>query len=228
VDLPDFEIQARPVTFADYAEFLRALAAEEGPEAAARRVPGTAADGPFMARGEDGAWSVLPVIVDGPSRERWTREFGPGFSLALPVIGASAEDAEAYCAWRTRTTGREWRLPTEEEYEKAARGVDGRRFPWGDLEDASLAKCRDSREVAAQPEPVGTFPSAVSVYGMVDASGNAWQWTSSWFEEAKRTRVLKGGAWSSPVSNLACRFRLGFEPTIRLATTGLRCARSPG
>ena len=225
MDLPDFAIQERPVTFADYCEFLSGIGDEQGAEAAAARVPGTAADGPFVERRPDGTWNVLPIIVDGPSQERWTREFGADFALRMPVLGVSSEDAEAYCMWRTLKTRREWRLPTEEEFEKAARGVDGRKFPWGDLEDASLGKCRDSREEAAQPEPVGTFPAATSIYGMVDATGNAWQWTSSWFDETKRLRVIKSGGWRSPVANLRCAQRQGYDPTVRLAVTGFRCAR---
>lgn len=227
-EVADFAIQAHPVTNADYLEFLRGIEADEGAEAAARRIPGTAADGPFIGRGADGAWSVLPVIVDGPSRERWTAEFGADFANRIPVIGVSYEDAAAYCSWRSRTTGREWRLPTEEEFEKAARGVDGRRFPWGELEDASLGKCRDSRSEAAQPEPVGTFPTATSVYGMVDATGNAWQWTSSWFDATRRLRVVKSGGWRSPAANLRCAHLQGYDPTVRLAVTGFRCARGYG
>ena len=76
--------------------------------------------------------------------------------------------------------------------------------------------------------PVGCLPAATSVYGMVDASGGAWQWTTSFGDDARRTRVLKGGAWSSIFSNLRCAYRLAFEPTVRLATTGFRCARGLG
>jgi len=60
---------------------------------------------------------------------------------------------------------------------------------------------------------------------MVDATGNAWQWTSSWFDETKRLRVIKSGGWRSPVANLRCAQRHGYDPTVRLAVTGFRCAR---
>ena len=122
-------------------------------------------------------------------------------------------------------TKQQWRLPEEEEMEKAARGVDGRRFPWGDLEDASLAKCRDSREEAAQPEPAGGFPEATSLYGMIDAAGGAWEWTDSWFDARRQARVLRGGSWNSVLFNLRCSFRLSFDPTTRTTATGFRCAR---
>src|SRR6185369_13348687 len=122
---------------------------------------------------------------------------GPDFETRVPVIGVSWHEGEAYCAWKTRTTGRPWRLPTEEEREKAARGVDGRRFPWGDAEDASLGKCRESREEASQPEPVGAFPTATSVYGMVDAAGGVHDWTDSWIDARRSSRVVRGGAWTN-------------------------------
>ena len=103
-------------------------------------------------------------------------------------------------------------MPTEEEREKAARGVDGRRFAWGDLEDASLGKCRDSREVPAQPEPVGAFPTAESVYGMGDASGGVWDWTSSWENERCSSRVLRGGSWNYRPGYLRCGIRYANLP----------------
>jgi formylglycine-generating enzyme required for sulfatase activity len=119
----------------------------------------------------------------------------------------------------------EHRLPTEEEREKAARGVDGRRFAWGDLEDASLGKCRGSREVPAQPEPVGSFPTAESVYGMGDASGGVWDWTSSWEDERRSSRVLRGGSWYYPPADLRCAYRNSDLPRVRYAGVGFRCAR---
>ena len=137
----------------------------------------------------------------------------------------SWHDAAAYCEWKTKTTGRPWRLPTEEEREKAARGVDGRRFPWGDLEDASLGKCRDSRDERAQPEPVGTFPTAVSVYGMGDAAGNQWDWTDSWYDDDCSSRVLRGGSWTNPPGSLRCAIRVSNLPRGRYTSVGVRAAR---
>ena len=141
------------------------------------------------------------------------------------MIGISYDDAEAYCRWKTETTGREWRLPTEEEREKAARGVDGRRFAWGDLEDGSLAKCRASREVPSQPEPVGAFPTAESVYGMGDASGGVWDWTSSWEDERRSSRALRGGSWLNPPNVLRAANRNALLPRERNSFVGMRCAR---
>jgi serine/threonine-protein kinase len=138
----------------------------------------------------------------------------------------NCDDARSYCEWKTRTTGREWRLPTEEEREKAARGVDGRRFPWGDIEDASLGKCRESRdEQPPQPEPVGTFPTAASVYGVGDAAGNSWDWTSSWLDDRHSLRVARGGAWGDPPAALRAAARGALQPSIRSAFFGFRCAR---
>ncbi|MHC4956591.1 MAG: SUMF1/EgtB/PvdO family nonheme iron enzyme [Planctomycetota bacterium] len=219
--LPDFAIQNYPVTFGQYLEFLSALSAED----AAKRLPQTPGEGPLVERVDDGSWRVLPIAVEGPAREWCERTYGEGFELRCPVVAIDYDDAEAYCKWRSETTGKEWRLPTEEEREKAARGVDGRRFAWGDLEDASLGKCRESRAVPAQPEPVGAFPAAESVYGMGDASGGVWDWTSSWEDERRSSRVLRGGAWLSQPGLLRCAFRSGNLPRARGTYVGLRCAR---
>ena len=140
-------------------------------------------------------------------------------------MGISWDDAVAYCQWKTKATGKECRLPTEEEREKAARGVDGRRFTWGDLEDASLGKCRDSREVNPQPEPVGAFPTAESVYGMGDASGGMWDWTSSWEDERRSSRVLRGGSWNNHPAYMRAAYRNAALPRARNTVYGFRCAR---
>jgi serine/threonine-protein kinase len=226
MELGDFAIAERPVTFGDWAEFLAAVEEERGREEAAKLCPGTPGEGPYMARREDGTWSALPNNCEGAARERWLREHGPDFDRLLPVAGISWFDAVAYCAWKTRSTGRPWRLPTEEEREKAARGVDGRRFPWGEVEDASLAKCRDSRAERAQPEPVGCFPTATSVYGMVDASGNLFDWTDSWQDAHRASRITRGGAWNGVPAVLRCALRLGLSPAFRSPSCGMRAARS--
>ncbi|MHC4847145.1 MAG: bifunctional serine/threonine-protein kinase/formylglycine-generating enzyme family protein [Planctomycetota bacterium] len=220
--LPDFAIATHPVTFAEYFEFLATLDDEE----AAKRTPRSTTDGPHAERDEAGQWRVHPIVVEGPARAWCVETYGEDFDLRCPVSGIDFDDAEAYCRWRSETTGKEWRLPTEEEREKAARGVDGRRFAWGDLEDASLGKCRESREVPAQPEPVGVFPTARSVYGMGDASGGVWDWTASWEDERRSSRVLRGGSWIHLPAALRCAVRHSNFPRVRVASVGVRCARS--
>lgn len=126
-------------------------------------------------------------------------------------------------------TALQWRLPTEEEREKATRGVDGRRFPWGDAADASLCKNSDSRPEPTQPEPVGAFPSAASVYGMEDAAGGVWDWTSSLFEplrEASTTRVIRGGSWNAPVGSALAALRNWNTPESWYPYVGFRPASS--
>ncbi len=178
-----------------------------------------------MQKGDDGAYHPLPVIVEAPARDWCLETYGEGFDERIPVVCISWHDAVAYCEWKTKTTGKEWRLPTEEEREKAARGVDGRRFPWDDLEDASLGKCRDSREVPNQPEPVGAFLTAESVYGMGDAAGGVWDWTDSWQDNRRSSRVLRGGSWRNPPSHLRAAFRIASLPRVRGSNVGFRCAR---
>jgi serine/threonine-protein kinase len=225
VELPDFAIAKSPTTFGDWAEFLAAVEASDGLDAATKLCPGTPGDGPYMERVAPGVWRTLPNNCEGAARERCLATYGADFDRLLPVAGVSWHEAVLYCAWKTRTTGRDWRLPTEEEREKAARGVDGRRFPWGDVEDASLGKCRDSRPETAQPEPVGAFPAATSVYGMVDACGNSWDWTDSWFDGRQASRVLRGGAWLNFPSYMRCADRNSGSPDNRSPISGFRCAR---
>ena len=168
------------------------------------------ANGIYMEKGADGAWRPRADMLDEDVRAAYRARHGEDFHLRLPVLCVSWHDAVAYCEWKTRTTGAPWRLPTEEEREKAGRGVDGRRFPWGDLEDESLARFLESREEDGQPEPVGAFPTAASVYGMGDAAGNVGEWTDSWFDERRSTRVLRGGSWTRPAApwkRVAGRFR---------------------
>ncbi|MCE9637073.1 MAG: SUMF1/EgtB/PvdO family nonheme iron enzyme [Planctomycetes bacterium] len=226
LELPDFVISDKPVTFGDWAEFLTAVEEEQGLDAARKLVPSVRGDGDYMERREDGTWVALPINVDGSARERCLKEHGPGFELRLPVAGVSWHDAVAYCAWKTKTTGKPWRLPTEEEREKAARGVDGRAFPWGEAADPTLGKCQDSRNERSQPEPVGCFPTATSVYGMIDASGNTWDWTDSWRDAGATRRVLRGGSWNGAIGPLRCTTRNRNDPGARYTNIGFRPART--
>jgi eukaryotic-like serine/threonine-protein kinase len=226
LELPDFVIAERPVTFAAWAEFLVAVEEEHGADAAKELVPGSRSEGPGMEKGADGRWRVVDHWLSEPTRTVLRARHGEHCEMRMPVVEVSWHDAVAYCAWKTTTTGQPWRLPTEEEREKAARGVDGREFPWGDLRHASLGRCRDSREEPTQPEPVGSFPTATSVYGMVDAAGNTWDWTDSWFDARSVARVLRGGSWVNPPGDLRCCTRYSLDPAVRLTAVGFRPARS--
>ena len=225
LDLPDFVIAEKPVTFGDWAEFLAAVEKGDGLDAARKLVPGTTSDGDYMERGDAGRWRPKADLLSESSDAVHLARSGMEAIALLPVFGVSWHDAVAYCAWRTKATGTEWRLPTEHEREKAARGVDGRRFPWGDLDDATLARCQDSRDEPPRPEPVGSFPTAVSVYGMVDAAGNTFDWTDSWFDAHAAHRVIRGGCWLNPVGYLRCALRGRNLPDLRNTGVGFRPAR---
>ena len=139
------------------------------------------------------------------------------FHPEAPVVAVSFDDAVRFCS------DHGWRLPTELEWEKAARGVDGRVFPWGNRFDATFCKMRDSRADAPYPEPVGTFPADESPYGVRDMAGGSRDWTSSTIGGAMR--LVRGGAWN--VTSLFCRlgFRYAYLPHDVYTNVGIRPAK---
>jgi serine/threonine-protein kinase len=178
VHVDDFAIGRFPVTCAEYAAFLNTL----DPEEAARRVPRMDRGGgplwPLDAR----PWSPPVLDVDG---SKWLG--------AWPALHVSAEDADAYCAWLTRETGVGHRLPTDDEWEKAARGTDGRLFPWGDHFDPTFCHMRDSLKDTVTPLPVDHFETDTSPYGVRTMAGACREWTAT---EVGGDRVVCGGAWT--------------------------------
>ena len=99
-----------------------------------------------------------------------------------PVVNVNYYDAQAYCKWLSKITGETYRLPTEEEWEKAARGADGRRYPWGNEWNSNLANTVESG--IGDTTPVGKYsPNGDSPYGVADMVGNVWEWTSTEWEE---------------------------------------------
>ena len=156
----------------------------------------------------------------------------------LPVNYVSAEDAEAYCAWRSQVEGNTVRLPTAEEWEKAARGEDGRRFPWGDTGALHtqywFCNCREFVELenqgARERQPYDRFPRNASPYGVRDMAGNVLEWTSSDFHRpgahpgrAGVGREVRGGALVLPLGNAACYAALPNLPGDRKEYIGFRC-----
>jgi len=166
-----------------------------------------------------------------------------------PIEAVTWDEAAAFCHWRGG------RLPTEAEWEKAARGPLGRAWPWGDRWEGNRANhgrrqrlsddgadagldASDGHEAASAG---GAFPGGASAYGVLDMAGNVWEWTDSPFAHEPATpsfpgglvpggqiapgeRVLRGGSYSSPPSDLRAARRMPLAPTERHAAVGFRCA----
>ncbi|MBX7195015.1 MAG: formylglycine-generating enzyme family protein, partial [Sandaracinaceae bacterium] len=194
VEIGSFGLAVYPVTCGEYLEFLRTAFAS--PHEALRLAPRPSHDAGSYWRVVDGAIAMPSVDTDG---DRWDPRF--------PVFGISALDAEAYLTWRSARDGRSYRLPSEVEWERAARGADGRVHPWGDRFDPALCKMRSSRAGDFTPEIVGAFPTDVSPFGVRDLAGGIAEWTSTAYGDDSRARCVKGGAWSTRAHRCAASFR---------------------
>ena len=121
----------------------------------------------------------------------------------VPVVGVCWYEAEAYCNWLSRKIvavpeGYTVRLPLDGEWERASRGADGREYPWGEGFNKSAANTWDSDSTGSGlggTTAVCTFPQGVGPSGAWDMSGNAWEWTGSWYDDEKKYRIVRGGSW---------------------------------
>ena len=234
VYLDAYWIDATEVTIASFAAFVAAT----GYETAAER----AGTGQVFSL-QTQAWQTVPGAD-------WQHPAGPGSTVAVlddhPVGQISWSDAVAYCEWAGR------RLPTEAEWEKAARGTDARAYPWGDtppaghllnFADRSLSvdwADPDADDGAQFAAPVGTYPDGASPYGALDLAGNAWEWVADFSDPAYyaaspyanppgpasgEEHVLRGGSWWAAARDVRSTVRDSVVD-IPYDIYGFRCAQS--
>jgi formylglycine-generating enzyme required for sulfatase activity len=202
--LPAFHIDLMPVTQSEYAEFVGA----------------TGAPAPVI---DDAAWKRQGFAQDYATqvaRFVWKDGSPPSGRADHPVVLVTWDEASRYCAWRGTQVGAARRLPTEAEYEKAARGDGGIAYPWGNAFEAD--KLDSAVYGPNDTMPVGSFVKGASPYGMLDAAGNVFEWTSTPFKQGQMT--VKGSSWEDYAGVGRGASRHGRPPGTRHTIIGFRCA----
>ena len=156
-----------------------------------------------------GWWADLTGV---PDRER----------ANLPALGVPLEHAQAYATWLADSTGYRFRLPQHDEWEKAARGADGRIYPWGNRWVATFCNGPEAFADSPRPRPVGSALEDCSVYGVCDLAGGVREWVSGEVPHRPERAWLRGGSWQSHPSQARICSRTSLPRTTRDRTVGFR------
>ncbi|MCE7979945.1 MAG: NACHT domain-containing protein [Caldilinea sp. CFX5] len=241
-----FAISRYPITVAQYQTFVAAGGYAHAPYWQEATALNSWRDGQLRCR----SWSIERQEYI----EEWANQpatYGPRFAIANhPQVGVSWYEALAFCRWLSERTGQAIRLPTEVEWERAARHTDGHSYPWGNSGKAA-DHCNMNATRIGSTSAVGAFPHGNAVCGAADMAGNVWEWASSlWGIDGQKLtygypydpadgreklaagadtrRVVRGGSFVNSQLNVRCAARGRLCPDNRLSDVGFRVVRAPG
>lgn len=228
-DVPAFQIAKYPLTNAQYAKFIEAGGYRE-------KQWWTAAGWEVCEQGWEENWHQKNIME--PTGKAWTEPCywrdAKWNGAEYPVVGVSWYEAVAFCRWLSDVSGEPVTLPTEQQWQRAAQGNDGRVYPWGNEWDG--VRCNNSiRLISRQTAPVTQYPDGASPFGIMDMSGNVFEWCLNDYHDPRHVdldtqaeyRVSRGGSWNcgSTVLFRALNRHL-INPLMRGHSLGFRCARS--
>lgn len=213
--LDRFAIMRHPVTCKSYVEFLNGLIQQGKLDEALARSPRVRenAEPYFTYDARQGCIVIPEVDQDGTS---WDPDW--------PIVLVTYEDAEAYAAWRSSKDGLRYHIPSAAQLEKAARGVDGRIFVWGNDFDPSFCRMRESEQGRPFPASIHAYPIDCSPYGVMQLNGNVAEWSSTWASKQDRTKIMRGGSYSSSSQGCRLDWPLSSPCDFRYSSYGFRLA----